>query len=199
METIVDMFLTRLLERVGFERMRSLVYAKTSHEATSFILFGWRNDPRGYCAMSCNIGVAFELLASVAHHEAANFPTPDISMPLHLLKPGGDFTEWQFTDKGSLTVLEDDILNDLKQFALPFLNTYSKIVEVRKRLESTPDQWFVLSPEQRVTLLAAIQYSQGEKNEAIRTLDEALTDRKNALPKKRLPIELMRKRLLTET
>ncbi len=57
-------------------------------------------------------------------------------------------------------------------------------------------QWFGLSPEGRLNVLAIIKFLQGDKCGVLKILDEALLERKGALPAKRLPIEAVRGRLV---
>jgi len=47
-----------------------------------------------------------------------------------------------------------------------------------------------------VSVLAAIQIVEGDKPSAMKTLDDALAERKTALPKRRFEIECLRKRLV---
>jgi hypothetical protein len=68
--------------------------------------------------------------------------------------------------------------------------------ELRTKLESSsPKDWFVLGPEQRLNVLAVIRFVQGDKSGALKSLDDALLERQRALPAKRLQIEAVRKRL----
>jgi hypothetical protein len=92
--------------------------------------------------------------------------------------------------------LRDAVVRDLTKIALPFAERYSNLPELRRRLESSiPNDWFILGPEQRLNVLAAVQFVQGDKPGALKTLDDALLERKAALPSKRLPIEAVRRRL----
>ena len=117
-------------------------------------------------------------------------------MPIHLLREKKSFTEWQFQAADDLERLRDMVMLDLTDVALPFIERYSKLTELRRRLESpTPADWFVLGPEQRLNVLAVIQFVQGDRHGALKTLDGALLKQKSALPNKRLPIEAVRKRL----
>src|SRR4051812_14389575 len=50
-------------------------------------------------------------------------------------------------------------------------------------------------PGRSLTVLAAILFVHGEKSGALKVLDDALLERKGALPAKRLPLEAARKRM----
>ena len=197
MKDIVNKFLADLLATIGIRQIRSLKYALLLHDVTHLLTFGLRSDPRDWFALSCNVGIAFRKLPSIAENTPTD-PIPHIVMPLHMLKPGENFEEWTFEDKSTLKDLGGQIRTDIERFGLPCLAEYSVVENVRNKLEGSPDQWFVLSPEQRLNLLAAILHTQGQKEIAIGMLDEELAKRAKSLPKYRLPIERMRNRLLRD-
>lgn len=195
-QSLLDGFLEDLTSRLSFCRAEPLVYARPAHEATALLSFPYRLDARGPCCFACNVWLRFEVLEQHLGDAAGKPTDPTISMPLHLLRENKTFTEWQFSRPENLESLRETILIDLRRHALPFIEKYSKLAHLRSRLESpSARDWFVLDPEQRVGLLAVIRFVQGDKTGALETLDHALTERETGLPKKRLPIEAVRKRL----
>jgi len=192
---LLDSFLQNVASALDFQRVERLVYTRPINEAAVLLSFPCRLDPRGPGCFGCNVGLRFQSLEPFLQGEAKPI-VPTIMMPLHLLRENKSFTEWQFYATDDLERLRDAVVRDLTKIALPFAERYSNLPELRRRLESSiPNDWFILGPEQRLNVLAAVQFVQGDKPGALKTLDDALLERKAALPSKRLPIEAVRRRL----
>lgn len=195
-ERLLGGFLEDVTSTLGFQRIEPLTFSRPANEATALLAFPCRIDPRGPACFVCMVCLRFEPLERYLRGEAAKPTTATVSMPLHLLRENKKFTEWQFYTTDDLEKLRAIILSDLREHALPFIEQYSKLTEVRRKLESSkPSDWFILGPEQRLNVLAAILFVQGDKAGALKILDDALLERKGALPAKWLPIERVRKRL----
>lgn len=192
---LLDGFVQGAVSTLGFQRADGLVYTRPINEAAALLSFPCRLDPRGPGCFGCNVGLRFPSLEPFLQGEAKPV-APTVMMPLHLLRENKSFTEWQFYASDDLERLRETVTRELMDIALPFVERFSKLTELRRRLESsTPSDWFVLGPEQRLNVLAAVQFVQGDKPGALKTLDDALLERKGALPAKRLPIEAVRRRL----
>lgn len=88
------------------------------------------------------------------------------------------------------------IIGEVKSYAIPFFERYKQVEDLRHALESTnPMDWFVLTQEQRVMILAGIEHATGSTAKALRLLDDALAERAKDLPKKRYLLEKLRARL----
>jgi len=193
---LLDSFLQSVLLPLGFERLDSLAYVRPSSQADAVLSFPCRIDPRGPCCFTCHGGVRFDSLEALLRSGPIDKTRSTVMMPIHLLREKKSFTEWQFQAADDLERLRDTVMLDLADLALPFIERYSKLTELRRRLESsTPADWFVLGPAQRLNVLAVIQFVQGDRHGALKTLDGALLKQNSALPSKRLPIEAVRKRL----
>ena len=193
---LLDTFLQSVLSQLGFQRIQPLAYVRPSGEADAVLSFPCRLDPRGPCCFTCHVGVRFDSLEALLRSGPSDKTRSTVMMPLHLLRENKSFTEWQFYASEDLERLRETVTRELTVIALPFIERFSKLPELRGRLESsTPSDWFVLGPEQRLNVLAVVQFVQGDKSGALKTLDDALLERKGALPAKRLPIEAVRKRL----
>lgn len=192
---LLDGFVQGVVSTLGFQRVDRLIYTRPVNEAAAMFSFPCRLDPRGPGCFGCNVGLRFPSLEPFLQGEAKP-GVPSLMMPLHLLRENKSFTEWQFYASDDLEHLRETVTRELTDIALPFVERLSKLTELRRRLESsTPSDWFVLGPEQRLNVLAAVQFVQGDKPGALKTLDDALLERKGALPAKRLPLEAVRKRL----
>jgi hypothetical protein len=195
-EKLLDDFLQGLLSTLGVRQVEPLIYGRTLNEATALLAFTCRVDARGPAFFGCTVSLRFECLEQHLRGAAAKVSVPTVSMPLHLLRTDKNLLEWQFYRREDLGNLRDIILSELRDNAFPFLQQYSTLANLRRKLESpAPKDWFVFNPEQRLNVLAVIRFVQGDKSGALKTLDDALAERRTALPKKRLPIETLRKRL----
>jgi hypothetical protein len=183
---LLDDFLRSAVTALEFQRVDRSIYVRQMNDAAALLLFPCRIDARGPGCFSCNVGLRFPSLEPILQGEAKP-AVPTVMMPLHLLRANKSFTEWQFYTSEDLESLRDTLMSEITGIGLPFIEKYSKLTELRPSLESTtPADWFVLGPEQRLNVLAAVQFVQGEKLAALKTLDEALLERKGALPAKRL-------------
>lgn len=191
----LDDFLQGLVSTLGYHRVERLIYTRQVNEAAALLSFPCRLDPRGPGCFGCNVGLRFQSLEPLLQGEAKPI-VPTVMMPLHLLREDKKFTEWHFHTAHDLEQLRDTVMGELTDIAIPFVEKNSKLTEVNHKLQSrTPAEWFGLGPEGRLTVLAAIQFVQGDRPGALKTLDDALLERKGALPAKRLPFEAVRKRL----
>lgn len=193
---IVDAFLTGLTQSLGFRCVQCLRFEKRVSDVTVVLLFPCRLDPRGPGYFTCNVGLRFDSLAQWTDDENRSGPT--IFQPIHFLREEKGFTEWEFSNAGDLEKLRDTILSDLKNHVLPFIERFSRLAELRKVLESpNPKDWIGLGVDvdRRVIVLAAIHLTEGDRAGAMKMLDDAVLERKAALPKRRFEIEYMRKRL----
>ena len=126
-------------------------------------------------------------------------------MPIHFLREDRRYTEWELSGN-DLERLRDAVLAELRAHAVPFIDRYSTLPELRKTLES-PDKadWLGvgLNVDARVTTLAAIQEVEGDRvgalktlEDGIRALEQALAGQPHELRKRRFDMEYLRKRLV---
>jgi hypothetical protein len=196
--TILDRFLLELVSTLGFARVRPLVYSRPAPPAVGLLVFPQREPGGGLVRFTCTVGLRFAEIESLLHYAPVE-NAPTISMPLHLLRKEKSYSEWEL-DAGCLgadaEAIRAAVLADLKDSAIPFIERYCTLHQVRAKLESIyPTDWFTLDPEQRLTILAAIEFMEGDRVTALRRLDVGLDERKDALPKKRIQLENLRARL----
>lgn len=197
-ERMLDRVLTDVTAALGFKRLKRLEYVCALDGAEGTLSFPLRMDPRGYAAVSCFVGVRIECLAQWLDEERSERRTA-VAMPIHLLREDKDYTEWKFSNAFDVEGLRDDVLGELADVALPYIEHYAKLSNLRKAAESSdPKDWryVCIQADRRVTVLAAIQFFEGDKAGALKTLDDALAERKTARPVKRLEFENLRKRLV---
>jgi hypothetical protein len=193
---LLDSYLQSLLSPLGFERLEPLIYSRSVNEATGLLTFASRLDANGLWHFSCYVGIRFESVERWLRGPSAKQTIPTVTIPLHLLRENKAFLEWSFNRIEDLENLQLAISTDLTRKALPFIERYSNLDEVHSQLESpNPDDWFVLDPESRVNILAVIHFVQGDKAGAMSILTRALQERREALHKKRAPIEVVKRRL----
>lgn len=190
----LEKVLNPIFESLGFARKSPLVWMRAG-QSDYFILVGVRKDARGYFAVTASGGIRF---GGVISGLLEGSPTNGIhvNVPFHLLEFGGKFEEWQFDDAVQLQAIGTSAASDVEMRALPFFECFGKPEEMRDRLRSRmPKDWFTLSGEQRIELLAAIEAGLGNQPEAIDLIDAELANLRDALPKKRYALEALRAKL----
>ena len=194
---LIDRFLTELVSLLDFKRIESVRYARPAHDAIAILSFPWHLSADGHVTFNVWVALRFESLVEWLDDEPAEM-RPTLMRPIHFLREDQTYTTWTFSSRDGLEKLRDSILDDLKRYALPFIDRYSRVTELRKAIESPDKQdWIAagLNVDTRVTTLAAIQVVEGDKAGATKTLDDALLERKNEHRKRRFDIEYLRKRL----
>lgn len=203
-ERLLHEFTARLVPAIGFSRIDDDRYGCPMHDATALLSFPFWLSARGVGLFTARVGLRFEGLAKWLGHYR-----PTLGQPIHLLRRDKTYTEWEFAGSDDLEKCRDPLLSDLRNHALPFLERYSRLPELRKTLESpnVPD-WVDagLDVDRRVTTLAAIQVVAGDRAGAIKTVDdwirnleETLTGRPHQLRKRRFDMDSLRDRLLAGT
>ena len=188
-EEILDAFLVEVVSKLGFQRVEALIYSKTVNEGQGYLYFPFRIDPRGPRYFSCNVGLRFESLERLLRGLSEK-SRPTVMTPLHLLRPNQSVFEYKFITLDDLKLLNESLVSDLKEYAMPFIEQYSTLAGLRRELEATtPKNYFVLDAEGKLVTLAGILFTHGEKPFAIKILHEALLARANDLPKKRILLE----------
>ncbi len=199
---LLDDFLSTVTSTMGFRLAECSEHVRLeSDDATGLLSWPCRLDPRGFVAFSGIVGVRFEYLSKWLVDDA-NSKAATVATPLHLLRSDNRFVEWTFTDIVDLEHLRGPILDDLNTLAIPFIERYSTLPNLRKAVESAiATDWINvgLNHDSRVCVLAAIQIVEGDRLGAMKTLDDALAERKGALPKRRFKIEQLRRRLVEST
>jgi hypothetical protein len=191
----LDAFVKGLVVPLGFNRKESLWYTRLVNEATGSLSFPFRIDSQGLGSFTVGVGLEFEALARALGEDVSDI-VACIGSPIHFLREDRSYTEWKFSTKTDLEVMSAEINQDLKKYAIPFIERYSSLSALQKTLESSnPKDWFSLGADRRVIVLAVIQFLHGDKAGALRIMDQALLERKDALPKRRFEIEYVRKRI----
>lgn len=167
-------------------------------QSDQFILIGVRKDARGYFAAAASLGIRFGRIS----HLLEGSPTNGIhvNVPFHLLDSGGRFAEWSFSDAAQLHALVASVAREFETRVLTFFDSFGNLDGMRGGLRSEmPRDWFTLSGEQRIEILAAIEAVLGNQAEAIQLIDAELVKLRDALPKKRYALEELRVKLFEKT
>ncbi|GJM24961.1 MAG: hypothetical protein DHS20C16_13760 [Phycisphaerae bacterium] len=210
-EQLLNGFLSRVVSSLGFSRITDGRYGRPEHDATAILSFPLRFSAHGLGVFTIWVTLRYESLARWLDDKDESVANPTTIMPIHLLHEDKNFVEWKFSNAEELESSREAVLGELRSYAMPFIERYAKLPELRKALESHNKQdWFDigLNVDTRVTTLAAIQMVEGDKAGAIKTLDcgikllgESLADRPETLRrielrKRSRDMENLRKRLL---
>lgn len=211
-ERMLDRFLSGVLAPLGFKRIQDQRYGRPENDAIAQLSFPWRVSALGFGIFTAWVALRFESVAQwLDDGDDGSVATPTTVVPIHLLHDDKNLIEWKFSNFDDLEKLREAVLGELRTYAMPFIERYSRLAELRKSLESPNKQdWFSagLNVDTRVTTLAAIQLAEGDKAGAIKALDdgikaleESLADkpselRKRELRKRGFDIGYLRKRVL---
>jgi hypothetical protein len=198
-ERLLDRFALRITSSFGFTRIDPLRYSCLKHDGIALLSFPLRLSSGGRGLFTVWVGLRFEPLAARLDDRPVDEMQPTFVQPIHFLHEDKKYTEWEFSDANDLDALSDAVRADLQRYALPFADRYSDLNELRKILESPdPKAWINIGidVDRRVVILAAIQIVQGDRQRALKTLDDGLLERATAFPKRRFAIEYLRRRLL---
>ena len=188
-QAILESSLRVSLADVGFWRSGDLTFSRKIGHATGALTLACRVDPLEQAWFAGNVTLHFEALADLLADETSD-RRPHLLIPLHLLRQKGEFREWSFRGAGDIRAAVDSFLIDVRELAVPFLLKYSELSAVREHLDSeNPADWFLMSPEDRIVMLAAIRFVGGDRAAALSDVRQALAARISALPKKRRALE----------
>lgn len=194
----LDSLLKGLVAPLGFHRSEPFRYDRRAGDVTGGMSFPCRTDARGFLAFSCIVGVRFDSVGRwIDDDDYEPGKAATVGTTLNLLRPGDNrFVEWEIATPDDWAALRDPILNDLTQLAVPFIERYSTLDAVRAAAETpTPPDGVIMSPTRRIVLQAAIRLAEGDTAGAIRVLDDALVELRDARPKDTFDIRYLRKKL----
>lgn len=197
-EPLLDEFLCRIVANFGYSRRVRLYYTRPVNEAIAKIAFGCRFDARGFVAFTCGVGVFHEALDRWLRDDPSNSMST-LGTPIHLLREDRKFSEWIFKTPEQLLALRDPIVADLTKYAVPFVEKYSHLDEVVKAVSSSnPKDWFNWNIHSRINFLAVVRLVEGDKDGALKLLDDALIDQTRVRRSDRFDIEYLRRRIVEQ-
>jgi hypothetical protein len=149
--------------------------------------FAYRKRPEGGHWIFCGVGVRYpdveELLALGDPIKLAR-ETGTVGSGIHLLHASPyPYYEFLLDDSTDPHSLAQTIIGRIKDYGMPFIRKFTDKNVLREALASGSKEIHNLDPRGRIMVLAAINFTQGNRREAIRILEEALADRDNQLPK----------------
>lgn len=197
----LDTLVAELVGPLGFRPKRSLSYMKRCNDAIAILSWSCRVDPRGYIAFSSGVGLHFQALHALLRSEEDDPVRVTVCTGVYALRGESSFSKWKASTKSELAAQRAILLHDMTRYSLPFIAQYSDYTEFRRAVfapTAEEQRCFSLSVDMRVTVQAAIQWIDGDRAAAIRTLDVALIERKGTLPKRWWDIKELRSRLIAE-
>jgi hypothetical protein len=188
------------LEALGFRHIIELSFARTIPEGLALIHFSIRRGSHKELCFSFGVGVRFPAVEQLLHPDDEEPLMPTVGLPASKLLAASAFPEWCL-DKQPLALGQiDEALQLVLGDGIGFLDRYSTLSEVIAELTNDdPSHWFVLSAEERIATLVAIEFVNGQRAEAIRRLQSFLGERPLLPTKKRAPLMQLHSRLLSST
>ena len=175
----------------GFEEVGALDFFRPNDLGGYTLRFGTRLDQERRVRVSGTVGIVFlslNRIVGLGDEVDERFPT--VMMPIHLLHPDRSYREWTMAVPSDAPAVASEIVQEVDAFALPFLTAFGQIDAVKGALQSPhPRDWFMLNPEQRLVVLAAIEQLAGQPDQAKELLRQGLLERTDELPKCRVALE----------
>jgi hypothetical protein len=193
-ERALDTSLRDGLKPLGFKRVARLRYCLTTGEAESFLSFPVRLRHDGQYVFSCLVAIRFYAVERLAFGDGAT--QASIVVPLHLLEGNQHFMEWTFDPENAEPSI-NDTLHSITRSALPFIGEVSTLQALRQELSKPTPLRIAITEEDRIAVLAAIEFLEGNRSTALSLLNEALDERRSLHPKYSEPLREMLRRMET--
>ena len=188
--------LTPGLSKFGFSPARPWSFAKrVAEDAVQTLSFGVKTRASGGFSFGCGVGVRFDGVEQIIGRSDDNPAKTTFGMPIHLLREGGVFEEWYFSRVQNIELLAPEVIREVAQYAMPFLEKYSSLGTVRAALESAPRNWFGLGPEGRIKVLTGIVFVQEGREQALRFLNASLDDSSTKPPLRKGDLLVLRRKM----
>lgn len=161
------------LGALGFTREGDLAFRRERGECSHRILFATKR--RSIEAVSVTAGMGSIFPAVDALYRPGRGEGYTFGGLVHLFAEPRTYREWEFRRDRDNASSVDEIMKEITQRGLQYLETISSLAGVRARLESPSSrEWLALDPIGRIALLASVQWVQGEKESAVRLLEESI-------------------------
>ncbi|MBC8145161.1 MAG: hypothetical protein H7X80_06205 [bacterium] len=129
-------------------------------------------------------------------HDEESQTMPLLLAPDNLLRPDDDYHEWMYDGENGVDQLRDEIVHDLRNYALPFIDRFANLEMVLNVLEGEGIRGpFTLDQSDLVAIIGAIHYVEGRRAKAVQIVDDALVALEGKPHKFRYPLKAVRKRM----
>jgi hypothetical protein len=185
------------LKGLGFKPEEELSFAKAVEGGLALINFSTRRAAPQGLWFSFGVGVRFDAVEQILDPEAEDRLMPTVGIPANkLLKSSYELSEWCIDSEATAEGSVARATTAIREHAIPFLERYSSLSEVGRELQSDdPTRWFVLTAEQRIAILATIEFVAGEQEAAIERLRVYLESHPTLPWKRQFRLKQLRERL----
>jgi hypothetical protein len=188
------------LETLGFRHIEELSFARMIPEGLALIHFSIRHGAHKELCFSFGVGVRFAAVEELLHPDDEEPLMPTVGLPASKLLAGSAFPEWCLEERPLAPDQIDEAIQLVLGHGIGFLDRYSSLSEVVAELRcDDPSHWFVLSAEERIATLVAIEFVNGQRTEAIRRLRSFLDEHPLLPTKMRAPLMQLHGRLFSST
>jgi hypothetical protein len=136
-------------------------------------------------------GVTHPAVNDLCGHEVMREDNFTVGIGIYCRTRDETFGYWYLEDPTSIP----EVLEYVHREAIPFVERFSDLNEIRLALEAGPPLPFICAHDDIVWLLGAIMALQGERDRALAMIEKALEERRDQLPKHWFSAELVRRRL----
>ena len=181
------------LAECGFRCLGSARFSRGSPEATQLFHFRGRFEYRtSRLRFDCTVGVHHAQVEKLLRPERLDETPATVACPIHSLRQDRRLVEWYLDEPSSVR----HAMRDIRALALPFLDRHVVRAHLRESLESEdPADWFMLDADGRICVLAALLFTEGDRERSFELLNATLHERRGARPAGRWPLQQLRTRL----
>jgi len=174
-----------MLIELGFSTYSLLSFKRSYSRGLEILRFPDRRDSER-CLFSGNLGLSISMVEKIMRPDSKEI-LPTIWAPLHFLHADREFFEWTIREEGDVPYVASTIMEEVYRYALPFFEKYANIDLIKGNLESsTPRDWFALGPDQRICVLAALEYLAGNVSRSFQLLEDSIrTESTKPIPRGR--------------
>lgn len=186
------------LGKLGFKSLGYLSFARCSETCIQLVNVGGRTEGREY-KFTCMLGIRFDEIERILRPSVADKSYPTVSCPIHFLRPEREYYELKGSCIDELSAATNSLIEELNEVGLTFFERFATIEAIADDLSGSPvSDFFVLSPHQKVGILAAISLIKGKRLAAEQIISDALNDPMNRSPAIKRRIEEVHEQLLAK-
>lgn len=196
-KALVSEILRRPLCELGFKEHNRLCFSQGDDSQRNTFAIGGTPRPDGGFHFGCIVGSWHRALQPfLAPGEPPDKIIPCIVTSLQFLRPDKSYHPFIIFGPDDVLSVRAAVLRDLDSYAIPF---WKRLRDLPTMIRSLQDEAFCreahLNPEERIVVLAAGLFLQGERRQAIDLLDAGIEERQHGLPPYRRRLQNVRERI----
>lgn len=152
----------------GFKPRSGGQFSRVSEDVEHLIACNPIKTTHGYYSLSVGAGIRIPAIEKVWRPAGEYADTPTVAMPVHLLKPDKTYRPWKLREAHELETHAPKIQQEVRTWAIPFLDRFPSSREVLERLRSDkPSDWFMCTEGNRDAILVFFELLENGRERAV--------------------------------